>query len=100
MEKFNPDKHELIPNGFRAKSTLASSKVERVIQIKLEAAIRIKSLDWMHSRADRHSALGKPLKKAKNAVYQLQQDIEELSDQAEIDVNALTVVEAVRAFTW
>ena len=100
MENFNEALHELIPNGYRIKTILASEKRVIVLQIKAEAGERIKALDWMHSRADRHSALGKPLKKAKAEVYQLQQDIEELSDQAEIDVNALTTVEAVQAFTW
>lgn len=80
--------------------TLSSAKATKISEINPEAERRITDLDWMLSRANRHSKLSKPQKKAELEVLQLQQDIEEDSDTAIIAINALTTIEEVNAFTW
>lgn len=86
--------------AFEPAPTLAAAQAARIAEINEEAKLRIEALDWMHERSDRHTALNKSQKKAKNEVYQLQQDIEEASDQAVIDIMALTTIEEVQSFVW
>ncbi len=80
--------------------TLSSAKASKISEINPEARRRIESLDWMLSRANRHSKLNKPQKKAELEVLQLQQDIEDASDAAIIAISALTTIKKVEAFTW
>jgi len=80
--------------------SLQQVKTEKIAQIKREAANRISSFDWQISRATRRTALGKPQKRAKNDVYQLQHDIEVASDNAEIAINAMVTVDEINNFTW
>lgn len=92
----NTPTHQL----FVAVESLPGVKASKIIGIKAEADKRISALDKLLRRSERHTALGKPQKKARNVVLQDQQDIEEASDVAEIAVQALTTIEAVKAFTW
>ena len=80
--------------------TLEGAKVKRLASIKSEAGNRISVLDWQLQRAARHVKLSRIGKKGELEVLQLQQDVEEASDQAEITVSALTSIEDVRNFTW
>jgi len=79
---------------------LTSAKLEAEDKIKAEAGERISALDWMVQRAERHLVLNKSGKKTLTQSLQLQQNIEEASDAAEIAVNLLTTVEEVWEFTW
>ena len=74
-----------------------SSKIK---DIKIEAGLRILSLNWMLERATRHEQLNISGKTTTAEVLQMQQDIESASDAAEVAVSLLTTIEEVESFTW
>jgi hypothetical protein len=95
-----------IEKGFKLITTLDDAKRNQIMNIKHEAGNRIKALDWKLERAARHAYLASQSietsksKDNKEAVYVQIQQIEEASDEAEIDVNLLDDIEQVKQFTW
>lgn len=74
---------------------ISDEKELRLKKVKVEAYYRIKASDWEINRSNEQPELY-PLA----PTLAKRQDIREASDQAEIDINALTTIEEVNEFTW
>jgi len=79
---------------------LAQAISDRVARVKIEASGRISALDWKVTREDERIKLKNKPDADYKAVLQERDDIRDASNQAEIDVAALTTVEEVENFTW
>ena len=78
---------------------LRFEKEAKVAEIKDEAAVRIRALDWKVERGEERKALtGND--ESLIAAYTEREEIRVASSAAEVEVMALTTVEGVRAYQW
>ena len=75
--------------------SLVRVKSHCVKSINPEAERRIKALDWKKERATEQ-----PTKYSLDDVLAERQAIRDASNQAKLDIEALTTIEEVKAFTW
>lgn len=83
-----------------AAAKLAQVKAARIVQIKAEAAQYITATDWKVQRAQEREQAGFAQVADVAAVLAQREAVRQSSNAAEAAVNALTDIEAVRAFTW
>lgn len=92
-------KGALIGNGlhsYKSKAlTITSEKLCKIELINPEAEQRIKALDWKKERASEQ-----PSKYSLDEVLAERQAIRDASNKAKVDIEALTTIEEVKAFTW
>tara|TARA_R110002020_G_scaffold445824_1_gene657772 strand:+ start:2411 stop:2770 length:360 start_codon:yes stop_codon:yes gene_type:complete len=75
--------------------TLISVKNTASSSVNPEAEKRITSLDWKKERAEEQ-----PSKYSLTDVLAERQAIRDASNKAKLDIEALTTIEEVKAFTW
>jgi len=80
--------------------SLAQYKLDRISLIKQEAFDRISDIDWKVTRARERLEASVGTQQDLNDVLSERETIRTNSDTAETDVNALTTVSGVLAFTW
>lgn len=75
--------------------TLSEFKGKAIEKINPEAEKRLIATDWKKERATEQ-----PAKYSLDDVLSERQAIRDASNQAKIDIEALTTIEEVKAFTW
>lgn len=81
-------------------SPVDDAKTARIALIKTEANDRIVALDWKVTRVSERKQRSRASQAEYDAVLDERETIRTASDQAEIDVSALTTVQDVQNFTW